>query len=298
MESFGQLKPLSFDPVGWRGPVLASANTSWAGIPFEVHELPPLDAPFEAVPPAGEKGITIILEGSRTIVTQRGGREVECVSRPGMVVFSEGGMHMPIARTIGTGRSLVINLPRPWHDVLLAEGGPESFIMPPLPSHDTARALALTLCSEVENGATTGALFAESLSLALLRYVLESTTPPRMRVRGGFSEGQRRRLMRYIDDHMRDDIGLTELAAFTGLSLRHFSTVFCKAFGVSPHRYLLKRRLEHGARLLAIAGTEIAEVALQLGFSSQSHFSAAFRKQYGVTPRRYALSRRTSSRTG
>lgn len=295
MESFGKLKPLSFDPVGESGPVLASANTPWAGIPFEVHDLPAFDDPFETIPPPGERGITVTLEGARTVVCQRGRRQMQCVSRPGMVVFSEGGVPAPIMRTIGTGRSVVINLPQSWHEVLLADGGPESFDVPPVPHHETARALALTLCSEVESGATTGALFAESLSFALLRYVLESSIPTRMRVRGGLSAGQCRRLLRYIDDHLREDIRLTELAAFTGLSLRHFSTVFRRAFGVSPHRYLLTRRLEQASRLLAIAGTDIAQIALHLGFSSQSHFSAAFRKQYGVSPRRYALSRRRSS---
>lgn len=51
----------------------------------------------------------------------------------------------------------------------------------------------------------------------------------------------------------------------------------------------MQQRLAEGARLLTRQRMEIAEVAVQVGFCSQSHFTAAFRQAYGVTPRRYLL---------
>jgi AraC-like DNA-binding protein len=137
------------------------------------------------------------------------------------------------------------------------------------------------------------------------RAVARRESPGQMRVRGALSPGQCRRLVRHIDENVtlmrictEIDLPLSDLSALTGLRQRHFSTLFRKAFQVSPHRFLVTRRLEQGARLLAQSQSDIAEIALSVGFSSQSHFSELFRRQFGVTPREFVISRRKSSSAG
>jgi AraC family transcriptional regulator len=62
---------------------------------------------------------------------------------------------------------------------------------------------------------------------------------------------------------------------------------FKHTLGLSPHRYVLRERIDEAQRLLAAGRMSISEVAFSLGFSDQSHFSQAFRKATGTTPKRY-----------
>ena len=88
---------------------------------------------------------------------------------------------------------------------------------------------------------------------------------------------------------------LAELADVVSLSPRYFTKLFRTAFGTTPHRYVMRQRLAEGARLLARGRYDLADVAVRLGFCSQSHFTAAFRQVYGVTPHRYATGKGTKA---
>jgi AraC family transcriptional regulator len=133
------------------------------------------------------------------------------------------------------------------------------------------------------------------LSDALLHYVLECLPPGPMRVQGRFSAGQRRSLLRYIDARLDHVLPLEELAAQAGLRPRQFSTLFREAFGASPHRFVIDRRLAHAATLLTSSHLQVTEIALHVGFASHSHFAVAFRKRYGTSPGRYASEHKTVS---
>ena len=148
----------------------------------------------------------------------------------------------------------------------------------------------------LENGASAGRLYGESLSLSLLSYMLNHIPAPLAGVRGALSEVQCRRLARHIRERLGEDLGLAELASLTGLGSRQFSRLFRDAFGATPHQYLLHQRLDEGARQLAVSSADIAEIALSLGFSSQSHFTTAFRKRFNQTPRQYAMDNRRRRR--
>jgi AraC-like DNA-binding protein len=78
-----------------------------------------------------------------------------------------------------------------------------------------------------------------------------------------------------------------ELEAATGLSRYELARQFRAAYGTSPHRYSLMRRLDFARRRLR-AGEPLAEVALAAGFADQAHFTRVFGATYGVTPGRYA----------
>jgi AraC family transcriptional regulator len=164
----------------------------------------------------------------------------------------------------------------------------------------SARALAQAMCAAVAQAEPCSALFAESVSLALLGRVLERLPPSARVLRderhdAGLSAAACRRLREHIDARLQDDLSLLSLAALCGLRPRQFGASFTRAFGTTPHRYVLQRRLALGARLLGSGEHEIADVAIRTGFCSQSHFTTAFRRNYGVTPARYAATRRAYS---
>ena len=296
MQAYGKVRALSFDRDGQNQPLLSSSSTSWAGLPFELHEVPPIDGPWEGGPLPGERGMLIPVEGKRSIEFLLGTQRISAEVEPGSVGLSEGDQLISAERLCGHGKAVAFDIPPVWHGRMLAEGGPASFAnLPPLAASETVRLLVAAICAEVRSGAPSGSMFAETLSLSLLYYVVEHLAPTPMRVRGALSPGQQRCLMRYIDGELHKDLTLSELAALCGLGQRQFSTLFRSAFGMSPHRFLIERRLQHGARLLAESRVEIAEIALRVGFSSQSHFSHAFRKRFGISPRQHVLSRRITT---
>lgn len=85
-------------------------------------------------------------------------------------------------------------------------------------------------------------------------------------------------------------IPLAELAGLCGLSQSQLLRAFQRQYGITPHQYLLDRRVHTAKRqLLADVDTPIAQIALDLGFADQSHFTRLFSKSTGVTPDRFRL---------
>ncbi len=96
-----------------------------------------------------------------------------------------------------------------------------------------------------------------------------------------------RRVTNFIESNADNPITLADLAREAGLSRMHFAAQFRKATGLRPHQYLLQRRVEKAKTLLATSSAPIAEVALSVGFSSQSHFTGVFKRLTNHTPLRW-----------
>ncbi|MFK0162463.1 AraC family ligand binding domain-containing protein [Rhizobium sp. NPDC090279] len=90
-----------------------------------------------------------------------------------------------------------------------------------------------------------------------------------------------------IDDDPAAPLTLAELAALCGLSRFRFLRAFTRATGLTPHAYLMQRRIQEARRLIA-AGTSLAEAAFASGFSDQSHMTRLFIRNFGVSPGAYA----------
>jgi AraC-like DNA-binding protein len=84
-----------------------------------------------------------------------------------------------------------------------------------------------------------------------------------------------------------EPLGVDELARAAGLSRAHFSREFRRAFGESPHAYLLTRRLERAAALLRTTDRSVAEICLDVGLQSVGSFTTSFKRMYGRSPTAY-----------
>ena len=84
------------------------------------------------------------------------------------------------------------------------------------------------------------------------------------------------------------DVG--DLAAAAGLSRAHFSREFRRAFGESPHAYLLTRRLERAAALLRTTDHSVADICFSVGLQSVGSFTTSFTRTYGASPTAYRAS--------
>ena len=90
-----------------------------------------------------------------------------------------------------------------------------------------------------------------------------------------------------IDDDPLAMMTLTALAEEAGVSRYQFLRSFARATGLTPHAYILQRRINR-ARQLIRQGIRLAEAAAQSGFSDQSHMTRLFVRSFGVTPGAYA----------
>jgi AraC-like DNA-binding protein len=100
------------------------------------------------------------------------------------------------------------------------------------------------------------------------------------------------RVRGYIEAHLSDSIELMQLSAIAGLSVFHFARQFKQSAGVSPHYYLVGRRIERAKELLAETDLSLSEIAFATGFSDQSHLTRHFRQMIGVAPGQFRRSLR------
>jgi AraC family transcriptional regulator len=290
----GRERPLSFDSRGTTTPWLAGSSTSWAGLPIEAHRIRSFETQAEAGPLDGECGLLVITEGRLDVAARHDGRDVRGVVAAGTTLLVSGDDRATRVRMTGQADAVAVHLPAEWFQRLSIDEVPAGFGRSRRFIGDsTVLSLVVAMRDEVARGAPTGRVFAESLSLALLSYVVHQNAPRASgRVRGRLSEAECHRLRCYVLDRLGEDLSVTDLAMQVGRRPRHFSTLFRQAFGEPPHQFLLRHRLTEGARMLASGRFDVAGVAFRMGFCSQSHFTAAFRRAFGVSPARYAGEKR------
>jgi len=93
-----------------------------------------------------------------------------------------------------------------------------------------------------------------------------------------------------LDEHLAEPVTLGAAAAQLGRSVPHLVRSFTREFGVSPHTYLIGRRVDAARRAL-LQGARPADVAADLGFYDQAHFTRHFKRHVAVTPARFARGR-------
>ena len=96
-----------------------------------------------------------------------------------------------------------------------------------------------------------------------------------------------RRAHDLADQAYASDIDLAALAAAAGLSKYHFLRMFAATYGLTPHAYISRRRIERSQDLLRCTGLTVTEVCHAVGFSSLGSFSSRFRSVVGETPRQF-----------
>ncbi len=89
------------------------------------------------------------------------------------------------------------------------------------------------------------------------------------------------------DARYPEPLGVSDLARAAGLSRTHFSREFRRAFGESPHAYLLTRRLERAAALLRNTDRSISDICFAVGLQSVGSFTTSFTRTYGMPPGAY-----------
>ena len=152
------------------------------------------------------------------------------------------------------------------------------------------RYIMLTLHSELLANCPSGRLFGEYMGLSFATALLtnHSTNPNRLsQDRRGLSPYKLRQITEYIGDNLSNTLSLVEMANLLQMGPCHFARAFKESTGWSPHQYVLRRRVEHALQMLKETRTNLADIAYDLGFSSQGHFTTVFSKVVGVSPSSY-----------
>jgi len=96
------------------------------------------------------------------------------------------------------------------------------------------------------------------------------------------------RAIRFIEANIENSPSLAEMASAASLPVDKFRREFKAATDMSPHQYLIRRRVDRACELIASSQKpKFAEIALECGFADQSHLSTTFRRVLGVSPARF-----------
>lgn len=231
------------------------------------------------------------------ILTEAGGTEQTLVRFNGRTVFE--GRDRPGALTFvpagtqreGYYRNASLTYSALWidtglHAALPSAGGSllEGFANG---TDDVIAPLIRSIGKDLAGGQVPDTAYIEHLAaIVLLRLAAKGGRQAAQPLRGGrLSTRALRRLDDYIEADLARDVALRDLAAVAGMPLDTFARRFKATTGQTPYAYVLQRRLRRAETLIAEGDMPLGEIALALGFSSQSHFTATFRRIRGTTPR-------------
>ena len=151
-----------------------------------------------------------------------------------------------------------------------------------------AERLGRALLAADETGGAFGQLYADCISTAIVARLLAATREALAGSRPKIAELARWRLRRvteFVEAKLGEQVSLAEMASAAGLTRMHFAAQFRAATGLPPHEYLLRRRIERAQELLAADGESLVDIALSVGFQTQSHFTSVFKRFVGQPPR-------------
>jgi AraC family transcriptional regulator len=163
----------------------------------------------------------------------------------------------------------------------------------PLRQDPVAERLGRALLAADEPGNPFGRLYADGIATAIVARLLGAPEHPAAGARPRVAELARWRLRRvteYVDANLGEPVSLADLAAAAGLTRMHFAAQFRAATGLPPHEYLLRRRIERAQEMVADRTVSLVEIALSVGFQTQSHFTSVFKRFTGQPPRAWRQS--------
>lgn len=275
-------------PILPQAPLCRSQGAPWTEIVIEEYQSP-ADVEHRDVAPAQHHLLLHEDEPARMELKLDGAwRQFEV--RRGQFILCPAQMPMSV-RCRHSGRFLGVALDAAavrCAGVEWGSGGSVRSLSPRLPFEDPfLTALLGCLREEIRRGYPGGRMYGEALTAALVAHLLRREPggfPPTNGGPRGLSRPQLRRLDAFMREHLAEDISVKALAELAGLSPFHFVRVFKQTTGLTPHRYLLERRLERARELLRCRSLALAEVAITAGFCDQSHFTLHFKRAYGLTP--------------
>jgi len=149
--------------------------------------------------------------------------------------------------------------------------------------------IAMSMRTSIADDGVASRIYVEQLSWALAAHLVRSSVPhvPHAIDGGGLSKQQLRRVIEFIDANLGRRLELDDLAAASCLSAVYFGRQFKRTTDMSPHQFVIQRRVERAKRLLTSTTQSIVEIAAACGFCHQEYLTRVFRMKCGTTPFAY-----------
>ena len=150
--------------------------------------------------------------------------------------------------------------------------------------------IALSLLSELRLGGLGGKLYVESLANILGIHLLRrhsSAKQPSPTRSIGLDRVTLKSVSTYIEEHLAEDLSLSELAAVAALSPYHFARLFKASTSYSPHQYVIQRRVERAKFFLSTTNCSLTAIEHADGFAHESHLALHFKRLTGLLPSSY-----------
>jgi AraC family transcriptional regulator len=274
--------------IGLDGKPLAPLPVNaWGGLPFEIH---PHMRKGEVAQRYNPHPLLLVRLGAQGRSRIRSGHSVfDLVLAPGQIDVFSAGFHMDYGWWDCTpGEVLAVELDPERVHASLGEETEHVALTTRLSVRDPIlEALFTCIRRDVDAGCASGRLFAEGLSLSLLARLREcygsgegKRTAP---VFGKLSTRQLQHTVAFIDANLAADLSVKVLAGQASMSPSTFARLFKSSVGATLHSFVISRRVRQAEILLA-GPMPLSEIALSVGFASQSHFTEAFRRRTGCTP--------------
>jgi len=176
------------------------------------------------------------------------------------------------------------------HDPSVDEDREHPFRLPFVPGDPKTYLLQRLVVRHVTEAEQVDSLFVEETVLRLLDQVAASAArfrgmAPRPSLEAGAPTAEVvEAVIAILARRFREPLSLAELGRCSGYSVFHLSRIFRERAGLTLHAWQNRLRLLTALEQVAESGTELGEVAVELGYSSHSHLTAAFRSAFGVTP--------------
>ena len=153
-------------------------------------------------------------------------------------------------------------------------------------------ALVKAVNAERIAGFPSGRLFLDSIEQAIAAALVDAFAGQSRSLRplrGGLSPTRLRTVKELVHARLEDELTLTEMAQAAELSPSHFSRMFRKSTGETPHQFVLRKRIERAQEMLRAPEVRVLDVAVACGFKTQQHFARVFRHVCGTSPGEYRL---------
>ncbi len=236
--------------------------------------------------------LTISLRRGRVRVMRNGSILHAGPVLPGMMRLSQPGDCIS-GEIFSAAEAIVIGLSPDRVTNLLPASVKLSSIRPILQHDVQTEQLARTLLGLRQFDAQHRGLFGGGVIDALLAILFDrgGRANRERNSKAAFSPEQIADILEFADERLGLPLDLTSWAAHAGLTTHEFARRFRTATGSAPYGYFLRRRIERAQELMNDTRSTLAEIALDVGFSSQSHFTDAFHRVAGISPGRWRRDR-------
>ena len=199
-------------------------------------------------------------------------------------------LERPLANLLSPFDNLMFTVPQMALDEIADERGVarvnQLYCPPGGVLDETIWHLGNALLPALERPQEIGALYAQQIMLAINTYFAQTFGGLRSarETQGGLAPWQARRAIDMMTALTDEDLSLKELAAQCGLSVSYFVRAFKATTGDSPHRWILRHRIDCSKVMLAEGQLTLVEIAARCGFADQSHFTRMFKSFVGIPP--------------